>query len=150
MANLDRGRRLPKTVVILVGPSEVCVAAPGAVVAAVAAAAAPIPFLICVQGDPSIHRTSVHLSGDDDDDSTAPCYQFGQVRYTHTMVIWVVKFLRRGCKVISIFDSKSTCSMEISVFCEFSGQPSKIGHHFKNFLTTLSVLCLFSKYCNFF
>ena len=104
MANLDRGRRLPKTVVILVGPSEVCFAAPGAVVAAIAAAA-PIPFLICVQGDPSIHRTSVHLSGDDD--STAPCYQFGQVRYTHTMVIWVVKFLRRGCKVRSI-----------SVFCE--------------------------------
>ena len=98
MANLDRGRRLPKTVVILVGPSdsEVCVAAPRAVVAA---AAPPIPFLICVQGDPSIHRTSVHLSGDDDDDSTAPCYQFGQVRYTHTMVIWVVKFSRRGCKV---------------------------------------------------
>ena len=149
MANLDRGRRLPKTVVILVGPSEVCFAAPGAVVTAVAAAA-PIPFLICVQGDPSIHRTSVHLSGDDDDDSTAPCYQFGQVRYTHPMVIWVVKFLRKRCKVRSIFDSKSTCSMEISVFCEFSGEPSKIGHHFKNFLTTLSVLCLFSKYCNFF
>ena len=91
MANLDRGRRLPKTVVILVGPSEVCVAAPGAVVVAAVAAAAPIPFLICVQGDPSIHRTSVHLSGDDDDDSTAPCYQFGQVRYTHTMVM--------GCEV---------------------------------------------------
>ena len=118
MANLDRGRRLPKTVVILVGPSEVCVAAPGAVVVAAVAAAAPIPFLICVQGDPSIHRTSVHLSGDDDDDSTAPCYQFGQVRYTHTMVIWVVKFLCRGCKVRSTFDSKSTCSVEISVFCE--------------------------------
>ena len=128
MANLDRSRRLPKTVVILVGPSEVCVAAPGAVVAAVAAAA-PIPFLICVQGDPSIHRTSVHLSGDDDDDSTAPCYQFGQVRYTHTMVIWVVKFLQGDAKLDRFLNQSQHAQWKLVYFVNIhSGEPSKIGH----------------------
>ena len=65
MANLDRGRRLPKTVVILVGPSEVCVAAPRAVVAAVAAAArrrrSPFSFVFKVI-HPSIVRPSIYLA----------------------------------------------------------------------------------------